>query len=61
MCLEFKRLTATVRTLAGFRLASPQGLRNGEIVRFLDGYGDAELQWLATVLRRTLRITARGI
>jgi hypothetical protein len=31
-------------------------LRNGEIVCFLDGYGDAELQWLATVLRRTLRI-----
>jgi hypothetical protein len=31
-------------------------LRNGEIVRFLDGYGDAELQWLATVLRRTLRL-----
>jgi len=31
-------------------------LRNGEIVRFLDGYGDAELQWLATVLRRALRV-----
>jgi hypothetical protein len=31
-------------------------LRNGEIVRFLDGYGDAELQWLATVLRRALRL-----
>jgi hypothetical protein len=31
-------------------------LRNGEIVRFLDGYGDAELQWLATVLRRALGV-----
>jgi hypothetical protein len=31
-------------------------LRNGEIVRVLDGYGDAELQWLATVLRRALRV-----
>jgi hypothetical protein len=31
-------------------------LRGGEIVRFLDGYGDADLQWLATVLRRALRV-----
>ncbi|HLJ91832.1 MAG TPA: hypothetical protein VKU02_01435 [Gemmataceae bacterium] len=31
-------------------------LRNGDIVRFLDGYGDAELQWLATVLRRALHV-----
>jgi hypothetical protein len=31
-------------------------LRNGEIIRFLDGYGDAELQWLATVLRRALQV-----
>src|SRR5262249_60615621 len=31
-------------------------LRNGEIVRILDNYGDAELQWMATVLRRSLRV-----
>lgn len=31
-------------------------LLGGEIVRLLDGYGDAELQWLATVLRRALRV-----
>jgi hypothetical protein len=30
----------------------------GEIVRLLDGYGDAELQWLATALRRALRLPA---
>src|SRR5215204_2485355 len=27
-------------------------LAGGEIVRLLDGYSDAELQWLATALRR---------
>jgi hypothetical protein len=31
-------------------------LRNGEVVRFLENYGDAELQWMATVLRRSLRV-----
>jgi hypothetical protein len=30
----------------------------GEIARLLDGYGDAELQWLATALRRALRLPA---
>jgi hypothetical protein len=29
---------------------------DGKIVRVLSGYGDQELQWLATVLRRTLRV-----
>ncbi|HTK74786.1 MAG TPA: hypothetical protein VL371_05965, partial [Gemmataceae bacterium] len=33
-------------------------LLGGEIVRLLDGYGDAELQWLATALRRTLLMPA---
>ena len=33
-------------------------LADGTIVRLLDGYGDAELQWLATVLRRTLQVAA---
>ena len=28
--------------------------RNGQIVGFLEGYGDAELQWLAKMLRRAL-------
>jgi hypothetical protein len=31
-------------------------LRNRETIRFLDGYGCAELQWLATVLRRALGV-----
>jgi hypothetical protein len=31
-------------------------LKDGKIVRVLPGYGDQELQWLATVLRRTLRV-----
>jgi hypothetical protein len=31
-------------------------LKDGKIVRVLPGYGDPELQWLATVLRRTLRV-----
>ena len=30
-------------------------MNTGEIVRLLDGYGDAELQWAATMLRRELR------
>jgi hypothetical protein len=29
-------------------------LKNGNIVRMLDDYGDAELQWLATMVRRAL-------
>jgi len=29
-------------------------LRGGELVRLFDGYGDADLQWLATALRRAL-------
>jgi hypothetical protein len=29
-------------------------LTGGELVRLFDGYGDAELQWLATALRRAL-------
>lgn len=33
-------------------------LADGTIVRLLDGYGDAELQWLATVLRRTFHVPA---
>jgi hypothetical protein len=31
-------------------------LKDRKIVRVLPGYGDQELQWLATVLRRTLRV-----
>jgi hypothetical protein len=31
---------------------------DGTIVRLLDGYGDAELQWAATVLRRALHVPA---
>jgi hypothetical protein len=31
-------------------------LQSGEIIRFLDGYGETELQWLATVLRRALGV-----
>jgi hypothetical protein len=31
-------------------------LKDGKIIRVLPGYGDQELQWLATVLRRTLRV-----
>jgi hypothetical protein len=30
----------------------------GEVVRLLDGYDDADLQWLATVLRRALQLPA---
>lgn len=33
-------------------------LRGGEVVRLFDGYGDAELQWLATALRRALGVPA---
>jgi len=33
-------------------------LADGTIVRLLDGYGDTELQWLATVLRRTFHVPA---
>jgi hypothetical protein len=36
-------------------------LKTGEIVRFLDDYGDAELQWMATVLRRALRVPVEGL
>jgi hypothetical protein len=32
-------------------------LRNGKIIRLLGGYGDAELQWLATVLRRAVGVS----
>ena len=31
-------------------------LTGGELVRLFDGYGDAELQWLATALRRALGV-----
>jgi hypothetical protein len=31
-------------------------LKDKKIVRVLPGYGDQELQWLATMLRRTLRV-----
>lgn len=31
-------------------------LRGGERVRLFDGYGDADLQWLATALRRALAV-----
>jgi hypothetical protein len=31
-------------------------LHKGKIVRMLAGYGDPELQWLATVVRRALRV-----
>ena len=31
-------------------------LKSGKIVRVLVGYGDPELQWVATVLRRALRV-----
>jgi hypothetical protein len=31
-------------------------LKRGEIIRLLEDYGDADLQWLATVLRRALRV-----
>ncbi|HEX3151884.1 MAG TPA: hypothetical protein VHR66_27680 [Gemmataceae bacterium] len=33
-------------------------LTDGEVVRLFDGYGDADLQWLATALRRTLGVPA---
>jgi hypothetical protein len=33
-------------------------LTGGELVRLLDGYGDAELQWLATAVRRAIGIAA---
>jgi hypothetical protein len=33
-------------------------LRGGELIRLFDGYGDAELQWLATALRRALGMSA---
>lgn len=33
-------------------------LKRGEIIRLLEDYGDADLQWLATVLRRALRVPA---
>jgi hypothetical protein len=32
-------------------------LTDGTIIRLFDGYDDAELQWMATVLRRALRLT----
>jgi hypothetical protein len=31
-------------------------LSDGKVIRLLAGYGDQELQWLATVLRRALRV-----
>jgi hypothetical protein len=33
-------------------------LTGGELVRLLDGYGDADLQWLATAVRRGLGVSA---
>jgi hypothetical protein len=36
-------------------------LTDGQIVRLLDGYGDADLQWLATALRRALGVPAAGV
>jgi hypothetical protein len=36
-------------------------LLGGEIARLLDGYGDADLQWLATVLRRALRVPTAAV
>jgi hypothetical protein len=35
-------------------------LRGGEVVRLLDGHEGAELQWAATVLRRTLAVPEQG-
>jgi hypothetical protein len=50
----YSRQLARDRTDATYELQIH--LRNGEIIRYLDGYGDAELQWLSTVLRRALRV-----
>jgi hypothetical protein len=36
-------------------------LRDGELVRLFDGYGDAELQWLATALRQALRVPVGAV
>jgi hypothetical protein len=36
-------------------------LTGGEVVRLFDGYGDADLQWLATALRRALAVPASPV
>jgi hypothetical protein len=33
-------------------------LKSGRIIRMFDAYHDGELQWLATILRRVLRVPA---
>jgi hypothetical protein len=58
--LDGRAISPYTRPLARQNADSPYELqihlRNGEIIRFLEGYGDAELQWLATVLRRALGV-----